>query len=528
MFCYKCGKQIAEDAEFCHMCGTKAVLDDTVEQPLYESAQTEVAKPISQQSSQAPDIPVSTVTSDNFHVNENTVDTLPHKNKSWLFVLIAAVAVIIVVIFSIWNNSNNGKSDSNSSLSSVNLSQTYTNDAEGISFNYPSDWTFIDNSESNNNTLMWLTNEGTYIAISKSDGTYDLSTFTLDYFEERYSLNNDELVIIDLLSVDLDGIVAKKIVYSGVNKSKEQFIIDSQYFYNANEHGYTVGFVTFDQFNFDKYNPVFDEIMDSYKITGKSNSGADAKSSFLTETEARKIADEWLINHPKCFFQKYYGVKEFDNYYGFNYDSRGCWAAYVIVDKKTSELSRLEVYYAEDYNEDSEITEYYIDSLDDWYTQWYEDIDGPNSGYNYANDPYYDDDPNNEKWQALKNKTLTFGSTFEYKEMEYTIGNNWGIIPEDFFGVRGDDYIQLPIRVRNNSNDTKSISLIATAFGPNGTEVLINALATFPENYKQMGQMRAGTSQDLYMYIKYEGDGVYWIEIGNNADIEIELSVRRY
>ena len=111
MFCYKCGTQAAEGAAFCQSCGAKLV-SDTPLQP-------------------APTPP-----------QPAPVLAAPVKKKPKILPIIfgAAALVILIAIVLVFFGTRKPKPQSPVSAQGVLLSESYTNEEEGFSFQYPKAW----------------------------------------------------------------------------------------------------------------------------------------------------------------------------------------------------------------------------------------------------------------------------------------------------------------------------------------------------------------------------------------------------
>lgn len=114
MFCPKCGTKTLDGAEFCQKCGAKLIVDVPTEQ----SAATSRANPPQQ--------------------SKPSLENTSEKKKSKLPIILGAAAALILVLVII--AAIGGKAGSNPSTDSSQPPAgylTYTNTAEGISFQYP-------------------------------------------------------------------------------------------------------------------------------------------------------------------------------------------------------------------------------------------------------------------------------------------------------------------------------------------------------------------------------------------------------
>ena len=155
----------------------------------------------------------------------------------------------------------------------MDFSEIYTNEIEGISFKYPAGWVLIDptkyNSEDTLGTaVVGLLNEKEYSDIFNSVMTVEKYPSTPQQVDELF-INNQEYAakyldddsVIETSVVELNGIPARKTIY-----------IDSdhyghRYLYNVGTNVYRVEFGCEKDYA-ERYERVFDAIMDSYIITG--------------------------------------------------------------------------------------------------------------------------------------------------------------------------------------------------------------------------------------------------------------------
>ena len=114
MFCPKCGTKALDDAEFCQKCGAKLIADVPTE------------------------LSASTPPASSAQIPAQTPRSAFGKKKSKLPIILGAVAALIIVlaiIAAIGSKTGSNPSPDNSQPPAGYL--TYTNTAEGISFQYP-------------------------------------------------------------------------------------------------------------------------------------------------------------------------------------------------------------------------------------------------------------------------------------------------------------------------------------------------------------------------------------------------------
>ncbi len=131
--------------------------------------------------------------------------------------------------------------------------------------------------------------------------------------------------------------------------------------------------------------------------------------------------------------------------------------------------------------------------------------------------------------QETNDDILTLGSTFEFDNLEITLGGdiNWTTIDNEFADHAGADVFYIPITVTNLSDETHGLNMFAVRqFGSQGTQ--LDSISTwFMENDIDFaGEMRSGATQEAYMHILYDGDGEYVLEFGFlNTEIEVKIPV---
>ena len=146
MFCYKCGTEIPDGAAFCHKCGTKIMSMDNTQQVVKKSqVSVEIINDVNLQESAV--TPVNPVQVQQQAVTSSKTGKKKSKKGLLISVVVFLAVVILVVVMAVIEEFNkNTYSDTG-----VSLSQTYVNEAEGISFQYPSAWVDADITEYNNN-----------------------------------------------------------------------------------------------------------------------------------------------------------------------------------------------------------------------------------------------------------------------------------------------------------------------------------------------------------------------------------------
>ena len=174
--------------------------------------------------------------------------------------------------------------DTQTEYENVNLSKTYINEEEGISFRYPSAWiplseeeiaSYIDNNE-HEYPLVFLANEiedlpeeNTYIMISKFNVMQaDIDHLFID--DEQFAATFDDGVSVkDTFFTELDSLPAREITYIDSDGIGYQ-----SYFYAVGSTLYRIDFCWLGESS-GNHQRFFDAIIDSYTITGNEGSKND-------------------------------------------------------------------------------------------------------------------------------------------------------------------------------------------------------------------------------------------------------------
>ena len=279
MFCPKCGAKALDSAEFCQKCGAK-LSTDRVDQKQTE-ADTQQTK------------------------MGNALQDKPKKKKSKKLPIILAAVVLVFVVILIAANSNDlaergeqAQKDeeyikSQQASKDVNLSETYTNEEEGISFQYPSAWVPVSEEEfaemdgviENGYPLVMLANvtedlpeNTTYIGVSKYTATQEDIDYIFMDDEQFIDSIDSEVSVKDTSITKLDGIQARKFTYFTPNEG-----LGSESWFSAG--GSTIYRIDFSWVGENPGNNqrFFDAVIGSYKITvaetaaGKNDSADDGK-----------------------------------------------------------------------------------------------------------------------------------------------------------------------------------------------------------------------------------------------------------
>lgn len=249
MFCPKCGAKVLDGAGFCQKCGAKLNAAD---------AERELLN-----------------TADHQTQPEKTQASVPKKRRrKKLPIVLGALAVLIVFVIII---ASRGGSKEPVDAAGVNLSETYTNENEGISFKYPKAWVPVSEEEYSSRfgsiedeeyPLVLLANEtddlpeaNTYIMVSKIPATQDVIDHLFIDDEQFAATFDNDVTIKNTLTAEIDGVAAREITYltsDGIGYQSYFYAIETAiYRIDFSWRGETSG-------NNQRF---FDAIIDSYKIT---------------------------------------------------------------------------------------------------------------------------------------------------------------------------------------------------------------------------------------------------------------------
>ena len=272
MFCKSCGAELPDGSKFCTACGSNSA----------SSTEQNYANEFS-------------------FAPENGGDSPSGKNKTVIIAVIVAAgaaivvaAIILAIVFL-----NGGKKDSSDDwdddaiestdyvpsfkeeptdapVDIVLLNETYTDDYEGFAFDHPSGWELMNYSDledlsasSGGEIIMVLlapSELGQRANININKSVMDESFYyTKSEFQEAYSMVlGNGITVTDLADISLDGVPARKLTNRQSNSAGA--LVQMQYFYAIGQDLYCLT-CTSPENLVDKYEPIFDMIIDSFQIT---------------------------------------------------------------------------------------------------------------------------------------------------------------------------------------------------------------------------------------------------------------------
>ena len=278
--CIKCGALLEDNAIFCGECGTKQSNMQSLQQPFQQSTYGQVI-------------------SGNLQAN-NIQLSVSQKKKRKLPIILSVIGGLFVLLIIIGVIVGNNESDNqlNQSSTGVNLSQTYTNEEEGFSFKYASGWVPVNEDEFADyigkdeeyplvllaNKTEGLPEENTYIMISRFDVAQDDIDYLFIDDEQFASTFDDDVTIEDTFITEIDGVAARKIIYTD-----EDGIGWQSYFYAVAPVLYRIDFVYYGK-SAGNYQRFFDAIMDSYTIMESDSVAMNAELSY--DSQSASAADD--------------------------------------------------------------------------------------------------------------------------------------------------------------------------------------------------------------------------------------------
>ena len=182
------------------------------------------------------------------------------------------------------------RSSSAPTYGKITLSQTYTNETEGFSFMYPDVWGFIEGGV--DNIIMISDTSKLYYNAIMSINKYkqdDLVTASRTEYQQHFSQIFDDFTVLEFSDISINSTPVRKVVSSYLDEG--DITVGIQYIYAIQEDMYVVNLSSL-QSNFDRFGPVFDAIMDSYRITQKE------KNNEVEKYQQNKNADISVIQPP--------------------------------------------------------------------------------------------------------------------------------------------------------------------------------------------------------------------------------------
>ena len=361
MFCIKCGAKVVEGAKFCQKCG--APVDTSLSAALDMPARLSVAKPDRNPSTMptTPEVPQSTLADQSGGKKQANVPaanaihsssdplapTSPadpqvpgpakkapagypgftpspvHPKKKgvrWPWVVCGiGIAVVIIVVLGILGStpeyspassesleSTDSSEPASSQVQEVTLTETYTNEDEGFSFEYPAEWKSVGVSKMEEYyeidsltklPVMLLVNEKEESLVSTMDVfAWEASQDDVDWLlssDAEFAESFSDVSWIDTSIIDLGGISARELL-----TIDSDGMYSRSYLYINGSKLYQIGFYCHESYR-DDMDPIYDDVINSCTIiVDPINSPAPPSPSDLPSGMAwvempHTISDKW-------------------------------------------------------------------------------------------------------------------------------------------------------------------------------------------------------------------------------------------
>ncbi len=273
MFCHKCGTQLADGAMFCHKCGTQMLSREAVPKLSGKSTVNNTGAP--QSIEKTPDKLVD-------YPARNDQEDMPAERKSKkLPVLLGIVALIFIIAIAVFvigrktDNENHAESsdyaeemDDNDSVlkGEVNLTETFTDQESGISFQYPEEWVILDSPEGVNVVEMLDSrNTADHIATFSVKMIFDQDPYGV-YTQEKASIQenvNEYGKFLGLEDRQLGDIPVKVLKYQREGLRSDDIV--TIFWYKFEDEIYQVT-CSCTASTVETYEPVFEAVMGSYTV----------------------------------------------------------------------------------------------------------------------------------------------------------------------------------------------------------------------------------------------------------------------
>lgn len=181
----------------------------------------------------------------------------------------------------------------------VNLTETFTDADSGISFQYPAGWTILDSpSEFKIVEMLDPQNTADHAATLNVELIFDqdpYGVFTQDEAAIRKTVNEYH-TFIDFGDTLIGGIPAKVLKYQTQQMNRDDVVVNL--WYKIGENVYQVR-CTYTASDANRYEPVFEAIMNSYAIAPLPNAGSSTNGTQINSMdEAQRLVEDWLVDHP--------------------------------------------------------------------------------------------------------------------------------------------------------------------------------------------------------------------------------------
>lgn len=162
---------------------------------------------------------------------------------------------------------------------------------------------------------------------------------------------------------------------------------------------------------------------------------------------------------------------------------------------------------------------------------WSEDkSDSSSTGESEVEEVKIEDATIKESTTKEEKKSFTLGDTFTFDNFEITLGKSitTDTVKNQFSDHNGESVIVVPATIKNIGDETDSLNMFYIEYyGSKGTSV-DGVSSYFKNSIEDAGNMRPGASMDVFVYILYDGDGVYGIDFDNYSETKtVEFKVTK-
>ncbi len=129
-------------------------------------------------------------------------------------------------------------------------------------------------------------------------------------------------------------------------------------------------------------------------------------------------------------------------------------------------------------------------------------------------------------------KNYQLGDNFKFSGFKITTGKDIKIeqITNEYSSYYGKEVVKVPVIIQNLNAETKSLSSVNYSYlGSKGREVKNVSSSSNEDSIDYAGELRANaTTEQLYFYMLYDGDGTYTIEFDDFREkAVIEFQVKK-
>ena len=143
---------------------------------------------------------------------------------------------------------------------------------------------------------------------------------------------------------------------------------------------------------------------------------------------------------------------------------------------------------------------------------------------NYKDNYDYDEDIKEES------KTVNAGETFEFSNMQITIGTDYTFttLNSSDSTKNGMILVKLPITVKNLSNDENHLNMFYSNIYDPSDKKLVKQSSYFDDTIDYADDLKSGESYTKYYYFEYTTDGIYKVKCNNyTSQIDVNVEIKK-